>query len=59
MGAIEKIKDISFDSTNLDAYVTSLRGLSEVQARVVLSSAGLDKAQKQQILISLQKQVQL
>ena len=50
---IEKIKAISFDSTSLDAYVSSLRGLSETQARVVLSSAGLDKAQKQQILNKL------
>ena len=50
---IEKVKAISFDSANLDAYVSSLRGLSETQARVVLSSAGLDKAQKQQILNKL------
>lgn len=50
---IEKVKAISFDSSNLDAYVASLRGLSATQAEVVLSSAGLDKAQKQQILNKL------
>lgn len=50
---INKVKTISFDSSNLDAYVTSLRGLSATQAEVVLSSAGLDKAQKQQILNKL------
>ena len=50
---INKVKAISFDSSNLDAYVTSLRGLSATQAEVALSSAGLDKAQKQQILNKL------
>lgn len=47
---ISKVNNITFDSTNLNAYVSSLRGLSETQARVVLSSTSLDKIQKQQIL---------
>ena len=50
---INKVKAISFDSSNLDAYVASLRGLSATQTEVVLSSVGLDKAQKQQILNKL------
>jgi len=50
---ISKVKNMSFDSTNLDAYITSLRGLSETQARVVLSSTTLDKAQQKQILNKL------
>ena len=50
---IEKVKAISFDSSNLDVYVASLRGLSATQAEVALSSAGLDKVQKQQILNKL------
>ena len=50
---INKVNNITFDSTNLNAYVTSLRGLSEAQARVVLSSTSLDKVQKQQILNKL------
>lgn len=40
-------------SEQLDTYTASLRGLSETQARVVLSSTNLDKVQKQQILNKL------
>ena len=59
---IEKVKNVSvgyvgsnglFDSATVNAYIASLRGLSATQAEVVLSSAGLDKAQKQQILNKL------
>lgn len=50
---ISKVNNITFDSTSLNAYTTSLRGLSETQARVVLSSTNLDKVQKQQILNKL------
>ena len=53
LGVVDKIKGISFDPSNLDDYVASLRGLSEIQARTALSYAGLDKAQKQQILNKL------
>ena len=58
-GAIEKLKKTpigyvgsngTFDNKTVDAYVASLRGLSKTQAEVALSSAGLDKVQKQQIL---------
>lgn len=59
---INKLKNISvgyvennglFDSATVNAYTASLRGLSATQAEVALSSAGLDKAQKQQILNKL------
>ena len=59
---IEKVKNVSigyvgsdglFDSATVNAYTASLRGLSATQAEVVLSSAGLDKVQKQQILNKL------
>ena len=50
---ISKVKNVTFDATNLDAYVTSLRGLSATQAKVVLSSTSLDKVQQKQILNKL------
>ena len=59
---INKVKGVSvgyvgsnglFDSATVNAYTASLRGLSATQAEVALSSAGLDKAQKQQILNKL------
>lgn len=53
VGTINKIKGLTFSTAGVDAYVASLRGLSATQAEVALSSAGLDKAQKQQILNKL------
>lgn len=59
---INKIKNVQvgyigsnglFDSATVNSYVSSLRGLSAVQAEVALSSAGLDKAQQKQILNKL------
>lgn len=59
---INKVKNVSigyvgsnglFDSATVNAYTASLRGLSETQAKVVLSSTTLDKAQQKQILTKL------
>lgn len=59
---INKVKNVSigyvgsdglFDSATVNAYTASLRGLSETQAKVVLSSTTLDKAQQKQILNKL------
>lgn len=60
---IEKVKNVSvgyvrsdglFDSATVNAYTASLRGLSATQAEVVLSSAGLDSAQRKQIISALE-----
>ncbi len=60
---IDSIKNISvgyvgsdglFDTATVNAYTASLQGLSATQAEVVLSSAGLDKAQRKQVISALQ-----
>ena len=60
---IEQVKNVSvgyvgsdglFDSATVNAYAASLRGLSATQAEVVLSSAGLDSAQRKQIISALE-----
>lgn len=60
---IEAVKNVSigyigrdglFDSATVKSYVTSLQGLSATQAEVVLSSAGMDKAQRKQIISALE-----
>lgn len=63
---IESIKKVSigyigsdglFDSATVKSYVASLQGLSATQAEVVLSSAGMDKAQRKQIISALEATV--
>lgn len=39
-----------FDSKTIDSYVVSLQGLSRTQAETALAAAGLDSAQKRQVL---------
>lgn len=63
---IEQVKNVSigyvgsnglFDSATVNAYTASLQGLSATQAEVVLSSAGLDSAQRKQIISALEATV--
>lgn len=45
---------LSFDSVTIQKYITSLQGLSRTQAETALSAAGLESAQRKQILSALE-----
>ena len=58
---IEKIKDVAsvgtdglFDSESVKSYVSELQGLTSAQAEASLTSAGLEKNQRKQILSALE-----